>query len=125
MQRLKEMAAQKEETARIEMMRELVSGINEQFFYLTMFYLELKDTGKLEPESIELYADTLNNIDSVLARLGIKKIGVIDQTVNYDTSIHVSTDAKLSNGDKVVVSGYGWKIGDEVYIKAPVEKGAQ
>ena len=125
LQRLKEMAAQKEETARIEMMRELVTGINEQFFYLTMFYLELKDTGKLEPESIELYADTLSNIDDVLARLGIKKIGVIDQIVNYDASIHASTDAKLSNGDKVVVSGYGWKIGDDVFIKAPVEKGAQ
>ena len=31
----------------------------------------------------------------------------------------------LKPGDKVVVSGYGWKIGDEVYIKVPVEKGAQ
>ena len=125
LQRLKKMADQKEETARIEMMRELVAGLNEQFFYLTMFYLELKDTGKLEPESIELYADTLSNIDGVLDKMGIKKIGVIDQTVYYDTSIHAAQDAQLSNGDKVVVSGYGWKIGDEVYIKVPVEKGAQ
>ena len=123
LQHLRDMAAQKEETARTDLMRELVSGINEQFFYLTMFYLELKDTGKLEPESIELYADTINNIDNVLADMGIKKIGVIDQKVSYDASIHISTDAKISNGEQVVVSGYGWKIGDEVYIKAPVEKG--
>lgn len=123
--RLKNMTAQKEETARVDMMHELVSGINEQFFYLTLFCLELKDTGKLEPESIELYADTLSKIDNVLAKLGIKKIGVIDQTVSYDASIHVSTDTKLSNGDKVVISGYGWKIGEEVYLKAPVEKGEQ
>lgn len=125
LQRLKDAASQREKTVRTDMMRELVGGINEQFFYLTMFYLELKDTGKLEPESIELYADTLNNIDRVLADLGIKKIGVINQSVTYDASVHVSTDAKLSNGDNVVVSGYGWKIGDEVYIKAPVEKGEQ
>lgn len=120
---LKTAAAKKEATVRTDIMKELVSGINEQFFYLTMFYLELKETGKLEPESIELYADTLNNIDGVLSHMGIQKIGVIDQTVPYDASIHVSTDAKLSNGEKVVVSGYGWKIGDEIYIKAPVEKG--
>lgn len=121
--RLREMASQKEETARFDIMRELVTGINEQFFYLTMFYLELKDTGKLEPESIELYADTLHNIDSVLENLGIKKIGVIDQKVAYDASMHISTDAKIANGEQVIVSGYGWKIGDDVYIKAPVEKG--
>ena len=123
LQRMRDMASQKEETARTDLMRELVSGINEQFFYLTMFYLELKDTGKLEPESIELYADTINKIDDVLADMGIKKIGVIDQKVSYDASIHISTDARISNGEQVVVSGYGWKIGDEVYIKAPVEKG--
>lgn len=104
-------------------MRELVTGINEQFYYLTMFYLELKENGKLEEESIELFADTLNNIDEVLAGLGIKKIGIIDQKVSYDASIHNSTDAKTANGEQVVVSGYGWKIGGEVYIKAPVEKG--
>ena len=125
LQNLKNMVLQKTESARIGMRRELVSGINEQFFYLTMFYLELKDTGKLEPESIELYANTLRNIDGVLSNLGINKIGEINQLVKYDASIHVSTDAKLSNGDNVIVSGYGWKIGDQVYIKAPVEKGEQ
>ena len=123
--RLKNMAAQEEEKARTNMMRELVSGINEQFYYLAMFYLELKENGKLEPESIELYADTLNNIDIVLAELGIQKIGVINQTVAYDASIHDSLGTKVSNGDKVVVTGYGWKIGEEIYIKAPVEKGDQ
>lgn len=117
------MASQKEQSTRFDIMRELVTGINEQFFYLTMFYLELKDTGKLEPESIELYADTLHNIDSVFENLGIKKIGVIDQKVAYDASMHISTDAKIANGEQVIVSGYGWKIGDDVYIKAPVEKG--
>ncbi len=121
--RLKEILFQKEETARVDLMREFVTGVSEQFFYLTLFYLELRDTGKLRSESIELYADTLNNIDSVLERIGIKKIGVIDQKVSYDASIHLSTDAKIANGEQVVVSGYGWKIGDEVYIKVPVEKG--
>lgn len=122
LQRLKEAATQKEEAVRKDVMRELVSGISEQLYYLTMFYLELKDTGMLSPESIDLFADTLNNIDGVLKKLGINKIGVIEQTTYYDASIHSSTDSKLSNGDKVVVSGFGWKIHDEVYIKAPVEK---
>lgn len=121
--RLQETTAKRTETARTDVMRELVTGINEQFYYLTMFYLELKENGKLEEESIELFADTLNNIDEVLAGLGIKKIGIIDQKVSYDASIHNSTDAKTANGEQVVVSGYGWKIGGEVYIKAPVEKG--
>lgn len=122
LQRLRDMSVQKEDTARVSLMQEFISGVNDQLYYLTMFYLELRDTGRLEPESIELYADTLQNIDGVLAELGISKIGTIDQIVEYDASIHKSTDARLSNGDKAIVRGYGWKIGDEVYIKAPVEK---
>ncbi len=121
--RLKEMSSQKEMSAKVEMMKELVSGINEQFFYLTMFYLELKDTGKLGPESIDLFADTLENFETQFERIGIKKIGVIDQKVLYDSSIHVAPDSRIANGEQVVISGYGWMIGDEVYIKAPVEKG--
>ncbi len=123
--RLKDAVKNSEDAARLDLMKKLVEGINEQFYYLTMFYLELKETGKLEPESIELFGDTLNNIDMVLADLGIEKIGNIDNQTIYDSSIHMSSDAKLSNGEKVVVSGYGWKIGNEVYIKAPVEKGEQ
>lgn len=121
--RLKEISLQKEASMRIDIMRVLVSGINEQFFYQTLFYMELKETGRLAPESIDLYGDTLNNIDKVLEQMGIKKIGIIDNIVEYDSSIHISTDAKLANGEKVTISGYGWKIGEEVYIKAPVEKG--
>lgn len=121
--RLKELDSRKEENSKSVILKELISGINEQFRYLTMFYLELKETGKLEAESVELYYDTLKCIDDVLADLGIKKIGSIDQKVHYDSSIHISTDAKISNGEEVTVMGYGWMVNDEVYIKAPVEKG--
>lgn len=123
LERLKDIADKNKEKARADIMKELVSGINDQFFYLTMFYLELKETGRLELENIELYADTLEKIDNVLLDLGIKKIGFIDQTVAYDSTVHRSTNAKIANGEQVKVSGYGWKIDDEIYIKAPVEKG--
>lgn len=121
--RLKDTATQKEENVKTEVKRDLISGIKEQLDYLTMFYNDLKETGKLEPENIELFSDTLENIDNALFRLGIKKIGKIEQQVEYDASIHTSADEKISNGDSVTIKGCGWKIGDEVYSKAQVEKG--
>lgn len=121
--KLKNNLEQKEKNAKIDVMKDLVSGINEQFYYLTLFYLELKDYGRLSQETIGLYADALSEIDNVLSKLGIKKMGVIEQKTTYDAAIHNSSGIKIANGEEVIVKGYGWKIGDEVYIKIPVEKG--
>ena len=121
--RLKDTAVQKEEAIKIEVKRDLISGIKEQLDYLTMFCIDLKETGRLAPENVELFADTLDNIDHALFELGIKKIGRIEQKAVYDASIHTSADVKISNGESVVIKGCGWKIGNEVYSKAQVEKG--
>ena len=123
LERMKLSASQKEDTAKFKMLQDFVNGVNDQFFYLTMFYLELKETGKLTSDSIELFSDTLKNIDYVFESIGIQKIGIIEQETKYDSSIHISTDGAISNGEKVIVKGYGWKINNEVLIKAPVEKG--
>ena len=123
LQRLKEMFSQKGKKDRIDLLRELVMEINEQFYYLTMFYLDFKDTGTLAPESIELYGDTINKIFTTLTNMGAKKIGEIDQKVPYDAAIHNLNDSEISNGEQVVVTGYGWMINNEIFIKVPVEKG--
>lgn len=118
----KEMDVKKEKNAQTEMLRVLINGIGEQLFYLDMFLLELKETGKLDSENVELYGDTLNNINEVFDGIGIHRIGILDETVKYDSSIHISEDGGIANGDPVVIKGPGWKIGEDVYIKASVEK---
>lgn len=123
LERIKIAEGEQEKTVRHSLLCELVSGLNNQLYYLTCFYLDLKETGHLEPEGVGLLADTLNAIDEALSQLGVEKIGIIDQKVRYNASLHSSSDAVISNGEEVTISGYGWKIGDEVYIKAPVEKG--
>ncbi len=121
--RLKETVIIKEKTAKLEVMRDLINGIKEQLYYLAMFYLDLQESGTLAPENIDLFADTLNKIDSVLSELGIEKIGILEQKVAYDASIHTSTGDKITNGEQVIIRGYGWKIGEEIFAKALVEKG--
>lgn len=109
-------------TTRIELMKDLVDGLNEQLFYLTMYYLDLKDNGKLEPDNIEAYGNTLKNIDEVLDKMGIKKIGELEQCVPYDSSMHDAMGDTIANGDNVIVNGYGWKIEEDVFIKAYVQR---
>ena len=121
--RLRDESEKKESAARHSLLCELVTGINDQLFYLTCFYLDLKETGHLEPETVGLFEDTLNSIDSCLSDLGVQKIGVIDQQIKYDSSLYSSSDGAVANGETVKVCGYGWKIENEIYMKAPVEKG--
>lgn len=121
--RLRDEAEKKESDARHSLLCELIAGLNDQLYYLTCFYLDLKETGHLEPETVGLFEDTLNSIDSCLSELGVQKIGVIDQQIKYDASLYSSSDGAIANGETVKVCGYGWKIDDEIYMKAPVEKG--
>ena len=37
------------------------------------------------------FADTLNAIDEALSQLGVEKIGIIDQKVRYNASLHSSS----------------------------------
>lgn len=121
--RLREESEKKESAARHSLLCELITGLNDQLYYLTCFYLDLKETGHLEPETVGLFEDTLNSIDSCLSDMGIQKIGVIDQQIKYDASLYSSSDGAVANGETVKVCGYGWKVDDEIYMKAPVEKG--
>ncbi len=88
LERLKAGSTQRTENARKEVLKDLIFGLNEQLYYLTMFLLELKDTGGLAPETIELFGDTLDNVDKALEKLGIEKIGVVENTTSYDSTLH-------------------------------------
>ena len=105
-----------------EFMKKLLSGISERLYDLNMFYLDLKDTGRLEPDSVDLFHDTLHEIDTALAGLGAEKIGEMDQTVPYDPTVHSPAEGRLSPGEEVVISVPGWKINGNVFLKAQVEK---
>ena len=124
LQRKKEEIKRAEETAQNEIKKKLMYGLNNQLYYLTLFHHDLLDNkGKLNEENVDIYLYTLNEIENVLKNVGIKRIGTIDERVEYDSSIHISEEGSIANGEPVIIKGYGWIIGDEVYIKAPVEKG--
>ncbi len=123
LKKLKDDSNRIEKIAQSEIKKELIDGLNDQLFYLTLFYLDFMDNGKLNEENIELYSNTLNEIDDVFEKIGIKKIGLIDEAVKYDSAMYCTNDASVADGDSVIVKGFGWIVGDEVYIKAPVEKG--
>ena len=120
--RLQDTLSKSDESTKSRILRELISALNDQLYYLSMFLIELRETGGLEPQSIELFGDTLNSIDTSLEKLGVKKLGVLDQIVSYDASMHDASGVKIFNGDNVVVQGFGWSIGGNVFIKVPVEK---
>ena len=118
--RLKTASANTESKAKNSLLKDIVSGINEQIYYLAQFHAVLVETSTLDAESIELFGDVLDELTSALFDVGAERYGDLGETVEYDSSLHESSDI-LSNGDKVRTTGYGWKIEDEPYIKANVE----
>ena len=88
-----------------------------------MFYQILsEDKGVLDEMNLDMFRDVLEQIDSALEEIGLKKIGILDEVVEYDSAIHNPVSESISNGEKVKVTGFGWKINGEVFIKMPVEK---
>lgn len=119
---LNEQLSENKENSQKKILQEIASAINDRVFYLTMFYEELRETGKLEGMSIEMYGSTLDEIYKELCKLGIEKLGELESETSYDSSIHTSSGENISNGELVVVKGFGWKINNEIYIKIPVER---
>lgn len=120
--RLTEDTANMELKAKEGLLREVVSALKEQMYYIILYYLELKENGSLEKESVEMFGDTIANIRTALDSVGIEMFGSVDEKVIYDSSIHDSMGYKLSNGEKAVLRVPGWKINGAIYVKAQVEK---
>ena len=117
-----------DDTANIELkakeglLQELVGALKEQLYYIILYYLELKENGSLEKDSIEMFGDTITNVRTALNSVGIEMFGSVDEEIIYDSSLHDSMGYKLSNGEKVVLRVPGWKINGVIYAKAQVEK---
>lgn len=117
-----------DDTANIELkakegvLQELVSALKEQLYYIILYYLELKENGSLEKDSIEMFGDTIANVRTALDSVGIEMFGSVDEEVVYDSSIHDSMGYKLSNGERAILRVPGWKVNGAIYAKAQVEK---
>lgn len=123
--KLSEMASEKASSrteARSTTMKNLVQKVSSPFYYLSMFCQEFNETQSLSEESSPFFVDTVNQIESAFALMGAKKVGKLDEIVKYDTSIHEPMGGNLANGDACKITEPGWKIEDEVFIKAKVEK---
>ena len=108
--------------ARSITMKNLVQKVSTPFYYLSMFCQEFNDTQTLSEESVPFFIDTINQLESAFALMGAKKFGKLDEIVKYDSSIHEPMGGNLANGDSAKITEPGWKIEDEVFIKAKVEK---
>lgn len=117
-----------DDTANIELkakeglLQEFVGALKEQLYYIILYYLELKENGLLEKDSIEMFGDTITNVRTALNSVGIEMFGSIDEEIVYDSALHDSMGYKLSNGEKAVLRVPGWKINGVIYAKAQVEK---
>lgn len=108
--------------ARSITMKNLVQKVSTPFYYLSMFCQEFNDTQTLSEESVPFFIDTINQLESAFALMGAKKFGKLDEIVKYDSSIHEPMGGNLANGDSAKITEPGWRIEDEVFIKAKVEK---
>ena len=123
--KLSEMASEKESTgseARATTMKNLVQKISSPFYYLSMFCQEFNETQRLSEESAPFFIDTINQLESAFALMGAKKFGKLDEIVRFDSMIHEPQGGNLANGDSAKITEPGWKIEDEIFIKAKVEK---
>lgn len=120
--RLSEYTARVESKAKDSVLQELISSVKEQLYYINLYYMELTENGNLEKESIDMFGDTISNIDNAFKTIGIEKIGVIDEVVKYDSALHDAIGEKMSNGEKAILRVPGWKVNGEVCAKAQVEK---
>ncbi|SFC66660.1 hypothetical protein [Butyrivibrio sp. YAB3001] len=125
-ERLKESVGSKDSDATEKLLKSLASDLNNQIFYLSMFYEILsEDNGVLDEMNREMFKNVLTQVDAALAGIGLKKLGNLGDVVDYDSSIHNSISESIANGEKVKVTGFGWEINNDVYIKIPVEKEVQ
>lgn len=121
--RLKESVGSKDSDATDNLLKGLVSSLNNQIFYLSMFYQILsEDNGVLDEMNLEMFKEVLVQVDSALAEIGLKKLGSLDEIVEYNSALHNPVSESISNGEKVKVTGFGWEINGEVFIKVPVER---
>lgn len=120
--RITEASGETEAKARESVLYELVSSMKEQLYYILLFHEELTENGSLEKDSIDMFGDTIQNINEAFRKLGVEMYGKLDEIVEYDSSLHDSMGYKLGNGEKAIIRVPGWKISGAVYAKAQVEK---
>ncbi len=124
--RLKESVGSKDSDATDNLLKGLISNLNDQIFYLSMFYQILsEDNGVLDEMNLDMFKEVLLQVDSALEEIGLKKLGTLDEVVEYNSAIHNPVSESIANGEKVKVTGFGWEINGEVFIKIPVEKEVQ
>ena len=120
--RITESSGETEARARESVLYELVSSMKEQLYYILLFHEELVENGSLEKDSIDMFGDTIQNINDAFRELGVEIYGKLDESVEYDSSLHDSMGYKLGNVEKAIIRVPGWKISGAVYAKAQVEK---
>lgn len=108
--------------ARAITMRNLVQKISSQFYYLSMFCQEIKETNHLSEDSAPFFIETINQIESAFALMGAKKVGKLDEIVKFDSSIHEPMGGSLASGDSAKITEPGWQIDNEIFIKTKVER---
>ncbi len=108
--------------ARATTMKNLIQKISSPFYYLSMFCQEFNETQQLSEESAPFFIDTINQLESAFALMGAKKYGKLDEIVKFDSMLHEPQGGNLANGDFAKITEPGWKIEDEIFIKAKVEK---
>ena len=120
---LKDSVNTKDSDAVEDLLQRLAANINNQIFYLSMFYQILSENnGQLDEVNVEMFKDVLEQVETALEEIGLKKIGLLNEVTEYDSAIHNSVSGALSNGEKVKVTGFGWEIKGEVFIRIPVER---
>jgi len=64
---------------------------------------------------------TLGVVEAMAANLGMDYFGSEDEEAEFDPDLHEDTVGGILPGETVTIIYSGWKLGDEVILRAPVE----
>lgn len=117
-----ESVGEQEIRTRKRLLKKLADNILEPLSYLGAIEDSLKN-GHPDEESLTNFSEFLGEVEHALASAGLIKFGEIGQIESFDPALHELDNGICGRGDTVKVVGFGWKIKEEVYKKAVVQKG--
>lgn len=96
----------------------LIKKLSSVFDDLSKFCLQGSD---LSMDDAKMCCSTIEEMLKKLAEFGIQRFGSIDEIVEFNAVEHNPVET-ISNHDSVQICEFGWKIDDQVIVKAEVKK---
>ncbi len=112
---------QKITEAREELLKGMIFKLNDPLNHFSRYFEYFQSLNGIDVDTISFCMDDLNNIIEIFKEYNLLPIGRYLQEVKYDYSIHHCEDT-IKIGEKAKIIAVGWQVGENVVVKAEVEK---